>query len=321
MGKGAPVPVEDDIPNLILREDTIVKFRPKIRFGNWRWHAENVVAGHAQMIHKDAFRQWFTRSRPMTLPPRPAVNTDPDGTGVDNGFIPRGKAPAGAPKPKLPPMHTEFPGLGKWNIHPLWRRILMYPWLRRFRGSFGANVQGVSKMMMMMPGIFRVPNFPSGSNVYYEWYTPVDEEYYIYGQVACLWVTNPIQQAWKNVWYYLWGKPMGLGQFNGQDLKYTRQTTLYTQRHNRTSYPMAKLSRNDDFHNVWRQFASEFARGEGYAYKEGYKPEDSPLVNMVDSLPWLENKSSNESSPAPEIVPEIVPKEDTPVLVPASGSA
>ncbi|MEE8519511.1 MAG: Rieske 2Fe-2S domain-containing protein, partial [Dehalococcoidia bacterium] len=307
MGKGEPVPVEEDIPKLVQREDTIVKFKPDVRYGNWRWHAENVVAGHAAMIHKDAFRSWFSRTRPMSLPAKPAVTTDIDGTGVDNGFIPRGKAPASAGKPKLPPMYTDYPGVGRWNIHPLWRRILMYPWLRRFRGSFGANVQGVSKMMMMMPGIFRVPNFPSGSNVYYEWYVPVDEEHYIYAQMACLWGTNPIQRAWKHLWYYVWGKPTGLGQFNNQDLKFTRQTTLFTKRHGTTSYPMAKLSRNDDFHTVWRQFASEFARGEGHAYQEGYKPEDSPLVGMVESIPWLEDKATEAPAEPERSIADPVP--------------
>ena len=68
MGKGAPVPIEEDIPNLMQRDDTIVKFRPRVQYGNWRWHSENTAGGHAQMIHKSSFRVWLTRPRPMNLP-------------------------------------------------------------------------------------------------------------------------------------------------------------------------------------------------------------------------------------------------------------
>ena len=307
MGKGAPVPVEEDIPNLILREDTIVKFNPKVRYGNWRWHAENVNGGHAQMVHKDSFRQWFVRARPMRMPGTPEIAQDLDGMGVDNGgvaFRARNQGASLDQRPqKLPPNYTEYPGLGRWYIHPKWRRTLFWPWLRSFRGSFGQKVQGVGTFMMMMPGVFRVPNFPSAGNVYYEWYTPVDEEHYIYAQVCTIWGGNPITRAWRQLWYYAWGKPMGLGQFNNQDLKFTRQTTLFTKRHGTTSYPMVKLSRNDDFQTAWRHYASDFARGEGAAFQEGYKPEESTLDSVVGGAPWRkkeEPEAQAPSAPRPE---------------------
>ena len=88
MGTGEPVPVEDDIPNLIIRDDTIVKFRHNIKYGNWRWHAENVHAGHAPMIHKNSVRVWFHRSAPMGLPLPPRVTQAVDGLGVDVGAMP-----------------------------------------------------------------------------------------------------------------------------------------------------------------------------------------------------------------------------------------
>ena len=302
MGKGAPVPVEEDIPDLMLREDTINKFRPMVQFGNWRWHAENVAAGHAQMIHKDSMRMWFHRPPPNGLPRPPRVTQAVDGLGVDVGAIParRASTQAAAKRAtgKMPPMHTDYPGLGRWNTQPKWRRILLWPWLRSFHASPFDDVQGTDSMMMMLPGVFRVPNHPAESNVYYEWYVPVDEDHYIYAQVSCIWGSNPIQRAWRQFWYYIWGKPTGVIQFNNQDLKFTRQTTMFTHRHGTSSYPMAKLSRNDDFHTLWRQFVSEFARGEGYAYKEGYKPEESPLLGMVPDVPWLTN-GHEEGAEAP----------------------
>jgi len=297
MGKGAAVPVEDDIPDLMLDDDTIVKFRPTVQYGNWRWHSENVAAGHAQMIHKDSMRMWFFRALPMRLPRPPRVMQAVDGLGVDVGAIPARRASSQKvlkQSGKLPPQHTDFPGLGRLHVQSRWRRILLAPWLRKMGVSPFDDVRGTDSMMMMLPGIFRVPNHPSARNIYYEWYVPLDEDHYLYSQVTCLWASNPIQRAWRNLWYYVWGKPTGVIWFNNQDLKFTRQTTLFTQRHGTTSYPMAKLSRNDDFHTVWRQFASEFARGEGHAFQDGYDPKDSPLIGMVDSLPWLKENDGGK---------------------------
>ena len=296
MGKGEPVPIEEDVPSLILREDTMVKFYPRSYYGNWRWHSENVAAGHEKLIHKDAIRMWFFRAPPLRPPMRPRVTEAIDGFGVDCGVIPERPASAKGPKPKQASQVTTFPGLGDWSPQSKWRRILFWPWHQRPRtGPFG-NVQGTNTMMMMMPGIFRVPNHPSADNLYYEWYVPVDEDHYLYAQVTCLWGSNPISRAWRHLWYYLYGKPTGVIQFNNQDLTYTRQTTNFTKRHGVTTYPMAKLSRNDDFHTAWRQFASEFARGEGHAFKEGYNPADSPLVGMTSSVPW----ATDEAEAKPE---------------------
>ncbi len=189
-------------------------------------------------------------------------------------------------------MHTDYPGLGRWNPQRKWRRILFWPWLRKPRpGPLNHEVQGINTVLMMMPGVFRVPNHPSADNMYFEWYVPLDEEHYLYAQVTCIFGSNLFQRAWRQLWYYLYSKPTGVIQVNNQDLAFTRQTTLFTKRHGTTTYPMVKMTRNDDFHNVWRQFASEFARGEGYAFSEGYKPEDSPLVDMVASVPWLKDES------------------------------
>ena len=291
MGKGAPVPVEDDIPNLVLREDTIVKFRPKVQYGNWRWHSENVSGGHAVMIHRESVKAWFARPAPMRLPRTAGVSQDHDGSGVDTGTVAQRTGPQ--PKGKLPPMHTVYPGVGSWNPQRKWRRILLWPWLRRYRpGPLNHPVQGINHQMMMMPGIFRVPNHPSADNMYYEWYVPVDEEHYRYAQITCLWGKNPLARAWQHFWYYLFGKWTGVIQFNNQDLAFTRQTTNFTRRHGTTSYPLVKMSKNDDFHTIWRQFASEYARGEGYAYEEGYKPEESPLLELGSGVSWMKENGT-----------------------------
>jgi len=274
MGDMAPVPVEEDMPNLMVRDDTIVKLRHDTNYGNWRWHAENVAAGHAGMIHRDSIRLWTQRPIPPYMGGDPVVFEDPDGVGIQDA--PRtqawGKDATTAPK-KLPPVGAEFPGLGRWYVPPLWRRILFSPWHRRVRSGFasGQKIHGISAGKLFLPGFYRQPHFPSNGNAYYEWYVPVDEDHYIYAQISCMWGTNPVNRLWKHLWYYLYGKPVGLTNFNNQDIKWVGQTTNFTKRHNANSYPMVKLSQNDAFHTLWREYANENARGVGYKYQNGAK--------------------------------------------------
>ena len=70
MGSSKPVPVEDDIPNLLLDPKAVVKGFYRVKWGNWRFHAENVGAGHAGMVHKSTLRNWFgTQPGTPVLPP------------------------------------------------------------------------------------------------------------------------------------------------------------------------------------------------------------------------------------------------------------
>src|SRR5690606_11798471 len=73
IGNMKPVPVEEDMPGLMKRPNAVVKLRHEINYGNWRWHAENVQAGHAQMVHRDSMRQWFNRPFPGRLPGIPSI--------------------------------------------------------------------------------------------------------------------------------------------------------------------------------------------------------------------------------------------------------
>ena len=68
---------------------------------------------------------------------------------------------------------------------------------------------------------------------------------------------------------YLYGKPFGLAQFNNQDIEWVRQSTDHVKRHGAATYPMSKLSQNDAYHALWREFANENARGVGYKYQDG----------------------------------------------------
>ena len=159
----------------------------------------------------------------------------------------------------------DFPGLGRWYVPPLWRRILFWPWLRKVtRGlNAGESALGATSGKLFLPGVFRQPHFPSVGNSYYEWYVPVDEDHYIYAQISCLWGKNPLDRLWKNIWYYVWGKPAGPVQFNDQDIAFVKQTTDYTKRFGLDIYPLVKLSQYDGFHTAWRAYVNENARGVG----------------------------------------------------------
>ena len=269
MGAEKPVPVEDDIPNLMMRDDTIVRHQHKTRYGNWRWHAENPAGGHAQMVHRDSPHLWTLRPLPSFMPGDAVIFEDPDGQGVQCPDIREGNV-GDVPK-KLPPIGVEFPGLGRWYLPPLWRRIVFWPWMRSERRATAtsANIHGTQSGKLFLPGVYRQPHFPSIGGSYYEWYVPVDEDHYDYFQVACMWGSSALGRLGRKLWYYLYGKPSGLTLFNNQDVTWVGQTTNFVKRHEGAVYPMVKLSQHDAFHTRWREFANEYARGEGSRYLDG----------------------------------------------------
>ena len=55
MGDGAPVPVEQDVPEELLRADARVYAHARVVEGNWRHAAENGFdEGHVKMVHRSA---------------------------------------------------------------------------------------------------------------------------------------------------------------------------------------------------------------------------------------------------------------------------
>lgn len=280
MGSMEPVPIRDDLPTILAKDDNFVKFRHKVVYGNWRWHAENLNAGHVQMVHRDAIVMWPKRPINSYLPGDPELKEDLDGLGVlppPYGNPPKDAELDDGRKGKGQGWGIYFPGLGRWYVPPWWRRIAFWPWRLLRPGSqigqaAGGTVQGASSSKLFLPGFFRQPDFPGVGDIYYEWYVPVDEEHYSYAQITCMWGKGPIHRLWKHIWYYLWTKPVCLTNFNGQDYAMVAQTTNYTKRHKLAIYPLTKISRHDAFHTMWRAYANEYARGVGYRYQDGQQP-------------------------------------------------
>ena len=122
---------------------------------------------------------------------------------------------------------------------------------------FGLNYFGAA---LRLPGITRVMHFPLTGWIYYEWYTAVDEDHYLYFQVSSLVAKNPIKRLWEGFKYLIYGKPFKVTLFNNQDVRMVGQTTNYTKRHG-IDY-LTRLSKQDSLHFEWRKEANTVARGE-----------------------------------------------------------
>jgi len=235
----------------------VIKVRNLVFSGNWRWHAENVGGGHDHIVHNLAGRNWFKRLKvypdPDTNVPKLVEDWDSKGVSPMSGTG-RGRSPR----------HWDIPGLGRWPQRPLWHRLLVNWWIPRGRRYGGA---GLSGGMLSLPGYARVPGHPNNGNLYYEWYVPTDEEHYIYFQVTSWFPTNVFGRLGHWLKYYLYGKPIGVVRFNNQDAAMVAETLAYMKRHGPGAERyFSKLTQNDRFHEFWRAYCNENARGVGYTH-------------------------------------------------------
>ena len=244
MGKGVPVPLEEDVPQLSLRDDTLVKYNNRVVYGNWRYHAEIGIDAHLPTLHADALTLLNKAVYGYMSDYAPAIAKDEE---VDDGewlFKFSGK----------PVMQDDYPGLGTWPPKRLWRRTNRRPKGERI------SVQGARQVGLRLPGLVRVPNVPMRGAMLYEWYVPVDEDHYSYFQVTCHWPKNPAGRLWTHLWTRLWSSNVGYTRFNGQDSVMIGPMTEYQKRHgaNRPLVPY----RPDAFPLAWIQMCNERARGE-----------------------------------------------------------
>ena len=244
MGKGAPVPIEEDVPGLILRDDTKVDTLPGIVEGNWRYHAENVGSGHFPMLHRDAWFRIFQRDMGSSTAFSPTLQVEAPEDGEWLSYV----------SPARPLWEADFPGLGRWP------NFKGKPW-RKFSRPTMQPIQGVSTVVSVrLPGITRVVNFPIRKALYYEWYTPIDQDRYIYFQVHCYWPKGILDTISHWFRYRLWGKPMGMGKFNLQDASVIKDSTDFERRHG--SNPPSSTYRPDTEQRAWIAYANSHARGE-----------------------------------------------------------
>jgi phenylpropionate dioxygenase-like ring-hydroxylating dioxygenase large terminal subunit len=152
MGEGAPPPLEDDIPEELLKGPMTICGRISVRRGNWRLAAENGFdQGHAKYLHRNTPFVFFRR---MPVWDRSHVVPIEDGKWI-------------ARVTDEVHFQTEFPGLGKFPKRKQW-------WKRS-----GGAPRGGSPLRL--PGMLRIA-YPAWSH--YEWYIPVDADHHRYLQMA-----------------------------------------------------------------------------------------------------------------------------------------
>ncbi len=239
MGKMAPVPLEEDVPPLLLREDTMTVASWRLTYGNWKWHAEN-PPGHAFMLHRDG--NWYL----FRQPPARSVGdyTELTAEGVDGEWL-HYRASAVS-------WEEQYPGLGRW---PRFR-----PWRRRDRRQLPGSIRGErSRSSIRLPGVVRVLHNPFPGDVHYEWYVPADEDHYYYFVVECVWPKGLWSRLQWYARYHLYVRPMKR-RFNMQDFTMIGDSTEHARRHG-DNMP-SPLYRPDVGDFAWREYANAHARGE-----------------------------------------------------------
>lgn len=108
IGEGTPPPVEDDIPEELLRPGVVVEGFCEDRKGNWRFAMENCIdAGHAKYLHRTAiwtfFREMGVWSQGLDMVPS-----------KDGKWLERVIGPTVA--------QDTFPGLGTWPKRRPWKK-------------------------------------------------------------------------------------------------------------------------------------------------------------------------------------------------------
>ena len=266
MGKMAPVPLEEDVPPLVLKEDTWLDTRSVVVYGNWRWHAEN-PPGHAFMVHRDSIYMLFIQS-PACLIEEGFTIEDQGEDGEWLHWTSRGAVQFG-----------EFPGLGKWPRPRPWRstkneRVVKKDFNTKPIHGDRFNEGRYSRGSIRLPGITRIIHAPITGCMYYEWYVPVDEDHYSYFQLTCYWPKNLFDRLWFYAKHYLWGYWTQFIRFNSQDLAMVRDSTDYAKRHGFNS--PSRIYDPDIVNFAWREYCNTRARGE--SVEPAAEPEKEPAA-------------------------------------------
>jgi phenylpropionate dioxygenase-like ring-hydroxylating dioxygenase large terminal subunit len=194
MGEGKAVPVEDDVPAELMRQDARVYPHARIVEGNWRHAAENGFdEGHVKMVHRSAL--WVAFRNVSAWNETYIEKTE------DKVWLRR--------KQKKVNLFADYPGLGTWPKKRFWKPDPN-------RGTVtGGSDHGID---VRLPAILRVKQPGTADWTHYEWYVPIDANHYYYLVLAVTWRTSPWKRFmfWLRYWtYILW---VHHHQFNGQDL-------------------------------------------------------------------------------------------------------
>ena len=226
IGDAEPPPLHEDVPEELLRPDSVTGLRVTLRNGNWRLAAENGLdPSHAAYLHRNA---WVTLFRKF---PAAKTNVAPQIIGPWVGY-----------SQSAPIMEGHYPRLGIWPVGEWWK-------IPR-KGS-------PTKTQLRLPGFLRVDPFPTPGIVHFEWYVPVDERHHRYFQFSVKWTSG--FKAWRfRLAYWLWWRWLAHVQFNGQDAWMVKLMDPFYSEQN--GWKREKLYRPDVGLTAWRRHCHENAR-------------------------------------------------------------
>ena len=180
MGRGAPEPLEADVPEELLDPNAVVLGRMTIRPGNWRFGAENGFDdGHAKYLHRNAL--WTKRVKMPVWSKMRVVRDGPWITRMKDAMF----------------YEAEFPGLGSWPPKK---------WYRNRQGN-------KAKVSLRLPGTLRVKY---ETWTHFEWWVPVGPDEHLYVQLATM-NRGRLENLRFRLYYWSWVRWVFHGMFNDED--------------------------------------------------------------------------------------------------------
>ncbi len=155
IGKGAPVPLEEDVPEEFLDPSVLIFTEVREWPVNWRPLIENAIDGHAPYVHRDSLEGLLTTVGPLGQKLTPMLTYGGRGIAVI--------------KETYPPMQQVYPGLGRFP-----KRFFRKYWLWLFRPNWGKGTFTGKPYTqeIVLPGMTRIA-YPD--HLYIRWGVPVDE--------------------------------------------------------------------------------------------------------------------------------------------------
>ena len=209
MGSGTPPPIEEDVPDEVLRSDWTIQTVVSVWGGNWRAAVENGYdAGHASYVHRNSLR-WRT-----------SMSLQPAFSSIKESKIVGPYLRSGVDKPG--PSEAMYPVVGRWPRHS---------WLRRKLAEIGRK----NKHGRPFGNQFRLPCIIQNRYFYYthiRWAVPVDAHTTRNFQVFAGAYQGARASAFKAN-YWLWHRWVFHKMFNDQDktvisnLDYSEHERLY----------------------------------------------------------------------------------------------
>lgn len=235
-----PHPIDEQLPEELVKNAAVVGARIQKRSGNWRFACENGYdEGHAKFLHRTAL--W------RLLKPMPVWNS--------TKIVQRGRWIYRTQTEQH--WEADYPGLGRWSSRAWYKTTppkdpkqvsnIGNTAHRKEPNPVIAEQEFPGFASVSMPGVLRIvyPSF-----IHYEFYVPVDADNHLYVGVMAEF-REGLEVFPFYVKYLGWVRWLFHGQFSGQDKWMVELTDA----------PPEKLYRPDDSLLKWRKLAEDEAVG------------------------------------------------------------